>query len=145
VCAPLLVGPPCYRRYWTKGPRKGQADTLIDMLPGTCRFDSDTPPTVTTHCCVTVLCHCAVLCCCANERADGGTCACVRARDDCVPFLSPVVPTTVGFPDGISRSADGNYWLCLVAPLSPLLQTLRLGATSLVLLGLVHICVFPDR
>eukprot|EP01047_Picozoa_sp_COSAG01_P041853 COSAG01_NODE_3619_length_5862_cov_3.208745_1_plen_394_part_00 len=33
-----------------------------------------------------------------------------------------------GFPDGISRSSDGNYWVCLVAPLSPLLATLKLGA-----------------
>lgn len=32
-----------------------------------------------------------------------------------------------GFPDGISRSSDGNYWLPLVAPLSPLLRTLGWG------------------
>eukprot|EP00808_Paulinella_micropora_P025102 g81101.t1 len=27
-----------------------------------------------------------------------------------------------GFPDGISKSSDGNYWLCLVAPLSPAIK-----------------------
>ena len=27
-----------------------------------------------------------------------------------------------GFPDGITRSSDGNYWISLVAPISPLLQ-----------------------
>ena len=34
-----------------------------------------------------------------------------------------------GFPDGITRSSDGNYWLCLVAPLSPLVKLLSLGST----------------
>lgn len=29
-----------------------------------------------------------------------------------------------GFPDGITKSSDGNYWLALVSPLSPLLKTL---------------------
>ena len=29
------------------------------------------------------------------------------------------------FPDGISRGSDGTYWLCLVAPPSPLLNILR--------------------
>ena len=32
-----------------------------------------------------------------------------------------------GFLDGITRSADGNYWLCLVAPLSPLVKLLPMG------------------
>jgi len=27
-----------------------------------------------------------------------------------------------GFPDGITRSSDGNYWISLVAPISPLLK-----------------------
>ena len=36
-----------------------------------------------------------------------------------------------GFPDGITRSSDGNYWVCLVAPLSPLLMVLQLNVPFL--------------
>jgi hypothetical protein len=32
-----------------------------------------------------------------------------------------------GFPDGVTRSSDGNYWVSLVAPLSPLLTALKLN------------------
>jgi len=35
-----------------------------------------------------------------------------------------------GFPDGISRSSDGNFWVCLVVPLSPILHSLRLGSLA---------------
>ena len=37
---------------------------------------------------------------------------------------SVLIDRLPGFPDGISKSSDGNYWLCLVAPLSPLLRVL---------------------
>lgn len=30
-----------------------------------------------------------------------------------------------GFPDGITRSSDGNYWISLVAPVSPLLKFIQ--------------------
>lgn len=34
-----------------------------------------------------------------------------------------------GFPDGITRSSDGNYWISLVAPISPLLKFIeKIGA-----------------
>ena len=35
-----------------------------------------------------------------------------------------------GFPDGITRSSDGNYWLCLVAPPTLLVKLLPLGSTN---------------
>jgi sugar lactone lactonase YvrE len=41
-----------------------------------------------------------------------------------------VISHLPGFPDGITRSSDGNYWLCLVAPISPLVKLLpSLGTT----------------
>lgn len=47
-----------------------------------------------------------------------------------------------GFPDGISRASDGGYWLCLVAPLSPLVRSLPLYPDSIRrLLG--HVLVSP--
>ena len=52
-----------------------------------------------------------------------------------------VIDRLPGFPDGISRASDGNYWLCLVAPLSPLLPLLKLGAPVRYLLA--HLLTSP--
>jgi len=38
-----------------------------------------------------------------------------------------------GFPDGISRSSDGNFWLCLVAPITPIVKVLQPAAMRLLL------------
>ena len=42
--------------------------------------------------------------------------------------MDTLIDVLPGFPDGISRSEDGNFWIAIVAPRSPVIPLLRYGA-----------------
>ena len=46
--------------------------------------------------------------------------------------MDTLIDALPGFPDGVSRSEDGNFWIAIVAPRTPLVPLLRYGTAALI-------------